>query len=67
MVYENVLELAAKKGMSLSEIERKSGLAKGTISKWKTASPNLDSLKAVADALDVSVNRLIREKPVQVV
>lgn len=67
MVYENVVELATKKGMSLSEVERKSGLAKGIISKWKTASPNLDSLKAVSNTLDVSVNRLIKENTKQTV
>ncbi|MBO5473508.1 MAG: helix-turn-helix transcriptional regulator [Lachnospiraceae bacterium] len=60
MLYENIADLAEKKGMSLSEVERKSNLSKGVISKWKKASPNLDSLSAVANTLGVTVNRLIR-------
>lgn len=60
MVYQNVVELAAKRKMSLSEVERKSGLGKGIISKWKTKSPNLDSLQAVAETLNTTVARLIK-------
>ena len=62
MVYENVVALAKKNNLTLSEVERKAGLAMAIISKWKTVSPNLGSLKAVADVFGVTVNRLIREE-----
>lgn len=60
MLYENIAELAKKKGMSLSEVERKSGLSKGVISKWRNADPNVGSLIAVADTLGVTLNHLVR-------
>ena len=60
MIYENVVELAKKKKMTLSEVEKQSGISKGVISKWKTVSPNIDSLQAVAKTLGVTVNRLLK-------
>lgn len=62
MLYENVKEIADSKGMSISKVERNANLSKGTISKWKTASPTLVSLQAVAKTLGVSISRLTREK-----
>lgn len=61
MIYENVVELAKKRKMSLSQVERESGLSKGCITKWKTRNPNTASVKAVAKTLGVTVNRLMRE------
>lgn len=60
MIFTNISELAEKKGLSHSEIERRAGLSKGTISKWKTSSPTVDSLTAVAKVLDVAVEVLIK-------
>lgn len=60
-IYENILEIAEKKKISISQLERDSGIAKGTISKWKTSSPSVINLKSVADNLGVTVNRLIKE------
>ena len=41
--------------------ERKAGLAKGTIYRWKKASPTVSNLKKVADALGVKIEKLIKE------
>ena len=60
MVYENVKTEADKKGMSLNELEKAAGLAKGTISKWKTASPTIKSLLPVANVLEVSIGDLTK-------
>lgn len=62
MIYENVLEIAKKKGISISKLERLSGLSKGTIPKWRTASPTASNLKAVADVLGTTVDKLLEEK-----
>lgn len=35
MIYEKVLSPAADRGMSISELEKKAGLSKASISKWK--------------------------------
>lgn len=61
MIYNNILELANKKGLTLKELERKAGLANGAISKWKVNIPRTDNLKSVADVLNVKVDRLLRE------
>lgn len=61
MIYENVRRLANKKDMSICKLERNAGLQNGTIGKWRTSSPNVSSIKAVADVLGVTVDVLIRE------
>ena len=59
MVFKNIRALASKQGMSLSEVEKRAGLSKGIICKWKTASPTVEKLQAVAKVLDCSVDDLL--------
>ena len=62
-MYERIWELKEKLGISMSEIERRAGLGKGTISKWKTLkNPGNDNVKKVADVLGVSVDYLLTGK-----
>ena len=61
MVYKNIEELCLKKNIKITQLEKKAGLGRGTIGKWKTYNPTLKNLTSVADALNVSVNRLLRE------
>lgn len=61
MICENIKELADKKGMSIAAVERAAGLANGTIGKWERSSPTIRSLQLVANVLDVSVSRLVKE------
>ena len=45
------------------EVERRAGLARGHIEKWKnTFNPNLTSLQKVAEVLNVSVGTLLKEE-----
>lgn len=60
LLYENVKEAAAKKGLSITRLEEEANLSKGTISKWKTVSPTINSLQAVAKVLKVSVGTLLK-------
>lgn len=60
MIYENVVKIATKKGMSLAEVEEKAGLGQSAISKWKKSTPTVRSLKKVADALGCSVSTLLK-------
>ncbi len=60
MIYENVVKIATKKGMSLVEVEKKAGLGQSAISKWKKSTPTVRSLKKVADALGCSVATLLK-------
>lgn len=59
MVYDKVKDLAGKKGMSISKLEKASGLSNGAISKWKFVTPTADNLKAVAKILGVKVDILL--------
>lgn len=60
MLYENVKDIAAKKGLSITKLEEEAKLSKGTISKWKMVSPKVDNVQAVAKVLKVSVNTLLK-------
>lgn len=62
MIYENVKRISKEKGRSIRSVEMKAGLGNGVIRGWKTSSPTFDSLKAVAIALEVPVEELIKEK-----
>lgn len=62
MIYENILEIAQEKQLSLRQIEIKAGLSVGAIGKWKTRSPQVDNLMAVAKVLNVPINKLLEEK-----
>lgn len=61
LIFNNLLEIAQSKNLSISKLERLAGLSKGTISKWKTASPTIDNLQAVAKVLEVKVDKLLEE------
>ena len=61
MIYENILDVAKKKKMSLNRIEKEANLSSGAIGKWKKSSPTVDNIKAVAKVLNVSVNTLIKD------
>lgn len=61
MIYNIVKKLADEKGMSIREIEQSAGIGNGIIGKWRTASPRLDNLTAVAKVLGVTVADLLKE------
>lgn len=60
-MYETVKELCKKKNITVAQLERNTGLARGAIGKWRKCSPQLNSLEKVADALGVSVTTLINK------
>lgn len=62
MVYENICRIAEKKGMSIHQVEIKSGIGNGVIGRWRKFNPQLKNLKKVSDALGVSVNTLLKEE-----
>lgn len=59
-VYNNVAEIAKKKGMPLRKLESEAGISTGAISKWRTSSPTIDKLQAVANVLGVKVDKLLK-------
>lgn len=61
MIYENIVKIARKQNIPLNILEKKACIANGAISKWKTSNPNIDSLIAVANALNTTVSTIIGE------
>lgn len=59
-IYENIKEIANRKGLSIYELEKRANLSGNSISKWQKHSPTIDSLLKVSKVLKVSINRLIR-------
>nr|DAG76567.1 MAG TPA: helix-turn-helix domain protein [Caudoviricetes sp.] len=63
MIYENIEHYAKKRGMTITELERQSGLSRGHIGKWKSKNePTISALQKVADVLGVTVNTLLKER-----
>lgn len=62
MLYDKIKGVCKEKGVSVSLVEKESGLSNGTISKWNKSSPTVDKLKAVADYFGVSIEYFLEEK-----
>lgn len=62
MIYEKVKELAETQGISIAALEREVGLANGTIGKWDTFSPNVNSLRKVSRFFNVPLDDLLSDK-----
>lgn len=61
-VVDRIKNIAAKRGLSLTDIERQSGLTTRTIYKWDKNSPSVDKALAVANFLNVSLYWLFTGK-----
>lgn len=61
MIYEYLTEYCDKKKITISELERRSKLGRGSIPKWKNNEPSLTSLKKVSVATGISISTLVRE------
>ena len=59
MLYENVVFLCKKAGISIARLEIETGIGNGTIGRWKKSSPNVENVKKVADFFGVTVDSLI--------
>lgn len=63
MIYNTVKYWAKKRGYTISKLEKKAGLANGVIGRWRSYYPRLDNLMRVSDALEVSLEDLMKEDP----
>ena len=62
MVYENVARMCMESGISISKLEKETSIGNGTIKKWETSSPNLNTAKKVADYFGCTVDDLLKGK-----
>ena len=59
-MYNKIKALCDAKKISIASLEKEVGLSNGSISKWKEASPKVDSLKLVADYFNKSVDYFLQ-------
>lgn len=57
-MYERIKALCEERGLTIKELERMAGIGNGTIGKWASAKPNLESLEKVAHALGINLTDL---------
>ncbi|MBR0081576.1 MAG: helix-turn-helix transcriptional regulator [Clostridia bacterium] len=58
-IYENVVARCKERKISISELERASGLGNATIAGWKTSYPRVDKIAAVASTLECKIDDLL--------
>lgn len=65
MIYDNIKRLCETHGISIAALEKKCGIANGTIGKWRgnNQSPRICTLQRVADHFGVPVDELLKEAP----
>lgn len=59
MIYDNVKSLCDEQGLTIMALEQKAGLSNGAVGRWRTHNPGAIYLKKAADALGVSVDKLL--------
>lgn len=66
-MYEKIVELCSKKGITVTSLERELNFGRSTIQKWKKSSPTVDKLVKVANYFNVSIDYFFNDniKPVQ--
>ena len=60
-IYENVKKVCASKGISIFALEERLGFSRSSICKWNTNIPSVTKVKAVAEALECTVDDLLEE------
>lgn len=58
MLFQNIQALCKEAGISISALEKATGLGNGVISRWETSSPRLENVQLVAKYFGVSVDQL---------
>ena len=61
MIYSNIRNLCAERGISICSLERETGIGNGVIAKWQAKNPRIDLLKRVADYFGCTVDDLLKE------
>lgn len=61
MLYDKIKNIAEQKNISIYRIEKDLDLSNGSIRKWNLSIPLSQTLKKVADYLNVSIDKLMDE------
>jgi len=58
-LYEKTIDLCKKSNISIARLEKEIGLSSGSINKWKTNSPSVKAVGAVASFFGISTDYLL--------
>ena len=58
-LFRSVLRECRNQNTTIYAIEKKAGLQRGSVYKWKDHIPRIDKVKKVADSLSVTVDSLL--------
>lgn len=58
-IFDRVQSLIKERGLSVKQLERECDLANATIRRWSTQTPNIESVRRVAQVLNVSIDYLV--------
>lgn len=58
-IYERVLKLVEDQKLTIKQLERECELANATIRRWETQTPNIESVRRVAQRLNVTIDYLV--------
>ena len=67
MIYERIKELCKKNGISVNELEKEIGVAKGSLCKIDKHKPNSNKMQAISERLNTTVDYLITGKDMDLV
>lgn len=59
MIYDRIKDIAQKKGITITQMEKELGLSKGNTCKWNEKEPGIRKVQKVADYLNVSIEELL--------
>lgn len=62
-IYDRIKDACREQGISVTRVEKESGLSNGSISKWNESSPTVDKLNAVAKVLNKTIDDLLDAEP----
>lgn len=59
-IYQNVKNTCRERGTTVNALETKLNFPRGSIFKWDKHTPSINKVKAVADVLNVKVDKLLQ-------
>lgn len=59
---KNIKEICKRKNITVTDAEKKAGIADNSVYKWDRHSPSAKTLKKMADALEIKVDELMSGK-----
>lgn len=65
VLYDNIKMLCAKKGVSVSSVEKELKFSNGSICKWNESEPGIHKVQKVSDYLGVPIMELLVDEPVE--